>query len=165
MPVTLDVLQDHLTYTAWASKRLLDAASTLTSDELNRDFGTADRSVIGTLIHIYSADKVWLDRVLGKSPEGFTTLADPTLASLQTAGQAVHDAWSQWAGDLNPSSPETEVRYFDLKRREWRQPLWQIILHVVNHGTHHRAQVSGFLRSLGHTPPTTDLAFYHRKQY
>jgi uncharacterized damage-inducible protein DinB len=165
MPVTLDVLQDHLSYTAWASRRLLDAASNLTADELNRDFGTANSSVINTLIHIYSADKVWLDRVQGKSPESFTSRENPTVPSLHTAWLAVHEGWSRWAGALKPSSPETDISYFDLKRKEWRQPLWQIVLHVVNHGTHHRGQVSGFLRSLGHTPPGIDLVFYHRKQY
>jgi len=32
-------------------------------------------------------------------------------------------------------------------------PVWEIVLHVVNHGSHHRGQVSGFLRALGHAPP------------
>jgi uncharacterized damage-inducible protein DinB len=35
---------------------------------------------------------------------------------------------------------------------------------VVNHGTHHRGQVSGFLRVMGHTPPPLDLVFYYREQ-
>jgi uncharacterized damage-inducible protein DinB len=34
---------------------------------------------------------------------------------------------------------------------------------VVNHGTHHRGQVSGFLRSMGHTPPALDLIAYYRQ--
>ena len=41
---------------------------------------------------------------------------------------------------------------------------WQIVTHVVNHGTHHRGQVSGFLRTMGHTPPPLDLSFYYREQ-
>ena len=34
----------------------------------------------------------------------------------------------------------------DTKGRPWKQPLWQVVQHMVNHGTHHRGQVSGFLR-------------------
>ena len=56
------------------------------------------------------------------------------------------------------------LAYRDLKGRAYEQPLWQLILHVVNHGTHHRGQVSGFLRSLGHVPPPLDLVAYYRQQ-
>jgi uncharacterized damage-inducible protein DinB len=40
--------------------------------------------------------------------------------------------------------------------------LWKIVLHVVNHGTHHRGQASGFLRAMGHVPPPLDLIAYYR---
>ena len=38
------------------------------------------------------------------------------------------------------------------------------LYHVVNHGTHHRGQVSGFLRTLGRTPPVIDLAYFYRRR-
>jgi len=47
-------------------------------------------------------------------------------------------------------------------RLDQRTPLWQILLHVVNHATHHRGQVSGFLRAMGHTPPPLDLIAFYR---
>jgi uncharacterized damage-inducible protein DinB len=56
------------------------------------------------------------------------------------------------------------VAYKDMKGNPYSQPLWQLVLHVVNHGTHHRGQVSGFLRVMGHTPPPLDLVFYYREQ-
>jgi uncharacterized damage-inducible protein DinB len=37
------------------------------------------------------------------------------------------------------------------------------VLHVVNHGTHHRGQVAGFLRTMGHAPPALDLIAYYRE--
>jgi uncharacterized damage-inducible protein DinB len=55
-----------------------------------------------------------------------------------------------------------EVSYRDLKGNPWRTPLWQIVLHVVNHATHHRGQAAGFLRALGHAPPPLDLIAYYR---
>jgi len=56
----------------------------------------------------------------------------------------------------------TEISYSDMSGNPWKQPLWQLILHVVNHGTHHRGQVSGFLRAMGHVPPKLDLVNYYR---
>jgi uncharacterized damage-inducible protein DinB len=165
MPVTPDVLREHLAYTAWATKRLLDAASALNPEELTRDFSTADRSVLGTLVHIFGADRVWLTRVQGAPSTGIPGPDEQNLSFLQSAWPALHEQWFAWAAGLTAQAPATEITYRDLKGQEWRQPLWQIVLHVVNHATQHRGQVSGFIRSLGHTPPNIDLAFYCRKQY
>lgn len=155
------ILEGHLDYSAWASQRLVAAAATLGADELTRDFGTADRSVLGTLVHVYAADRVWLGRVEGRPP---ATFVDPEidmhLSVLQHEWPALIE---RWKGRLR-AEPDTArvVDYQDLKGNPYRTPLWQILLHLVNHGTHHRGQVSGFLRSMGHTPPPTDLIAYYR---
>src|SRR6476659_9062830 len=47
--VTPDALRDHIEYSAWASRRLVNAAARLSAEDLTRDFRTADRSVVGTL--------------------------------------------------------------------------------------------------------------------
>ena len=159
------VLQDHIGYTAWASARLLQAAKELGPEELERDFLTADKSVLGTLLHIYFADRLWLARIKGEPFPGMLTDEERTLAHLQTAWPELYERWREWAASLTGESPAREVTYRDLKQNQWKQPLWQIILHVVNHGSHHRGQVSGFMRSMGHTPPPLDLAAYHRGQH
>ena len=43
-------------------------------------------------------------------------------------------------------------------------PAWQIVMHVVNHGTLHRGQIVGMLRQLGVKPPSTDIVFYYYEQ-
>ena len=43
-------------------------------------------------------------------------------------------------------------------------PAWQIVMHVVNHGTLHRGQIVGMLRQLGVKPPATDIVFYYYEQ-
>lgn len=162
MPVSADTLRMHLDYTAWASNRLLEAASALSQDDLHRDFGTADKSVIGTLAHIYGGDRVWLARVRGDAP---TTLPGPEahdLAVLAPAWRDTLDGWKQWARQMSDDDFLPELSYRDLKGNAWRTPLWQIVLHVVNHATHHRGQAAGFLRSMGHKPPVLDLIAYHR---
>jgi uncharacterized damage-inducible protein DinB len=164
MSVTPQVLQDHIGYTAWASGRLVDAAAKLSPEELNRDFLTADKSVLGSLVHIYFADRLWLARIKGEPFPGLPTEAERTLIHLQTAWPELYARWRSWADSLTPESPLREVSYVDLKQNQHKQPLWQIVLHVVNHGTHHRGQVAGFLRSLGHIPPPIDMVFYHRGQ-
>jgi uncharacterized damage-inducible protein DinB len=165
MSVTADAIRTYIDYTAWATMLLLDAAAKLTPEELTRDFATADRSVVGTLAHIFAADRVWLARVLtGASHQTFITDADRDLAVLQHSWPALLNTWKSWAAGLTDEQVLASLTYKDLKGIERTQVLWKIIFHVVNHGTHHRGQVSGFLRSLGHVPPELDLIVYYRQQ-
>ncbi len=163
MTVNIGTLRMHLDYTTWASARLLEAAGTLSPEELARDFGTADKSVVGSLAHVYAADRIWMVRIEGKPPVPFITQEDRDLAVLNRDWPALLDAWKQWAAGLTDESLATMASYKDLKGNAYTTPYWQIILHVVNHGTHHRGQVSGFLRAMGHIPPPLDLMAYYRQ--
>jgi uncharacterized damage-inducible protein DinB len=161
MSVSAEALRTHLDYAIWASRRLLDAAGQLSDEELNRDFGTADRSVLGALTHVSRADRMWLARITCNPNPQFS--AETSLDELQIEWPALHERWKEWALGLTDQTALDEIVYQDLKGRTWKQPLWQLVLHVVNHGTHHRGQVSGFLRAMDHTPPQLDLVLYYRE--
>ena len=166
MAITADVLRDHLNYTAWASSRLVDAAGALNPQELMRDFGTADHNVLGTLVHVYAADRIWLSRIDGNPPARFIDPEqDMHLAVLRSEWPALSERWKQWAALLTEDSIQREISYNSTKGDAFVTPIWQIVLHVVNHGTHHRGQVSGFLRAMGHIPPFLDLAAYYREAH
>lgn len=155
-------LRSHVDYHRWASLRLLDAASSLPEVELNRDFATADRSVLGTLVHLYAADRTWLARLEKRTPPAFVTPEDHSFEVVQRAWPQLLTRWQQWAATLADETAGGLLDYHDLKGNAWRHPVWQLVLHVVNHGSHHRGQISGFLRSMGHTPPNVDLLRYIR---
>jgi uncharacterized damage-inducible protein DinB len=163
MPLSADALRDHIEYSSWASRRLVDAAAGLSPEELTRDFGSSEHSVIGTLAHVYAGDRVWLSRFDGSPFTVFISDADRDLAVLQRDWPALYDRWRAWARGLTDESALAVLDYRDLKGNPWRHPTWQVVLHVVNHGTHHRGQVSGFLRALGRTPPPIDLIAYYRE--
>lgn len=162
MPVSADALRSHLDYTAWATHRLLDAAAKLSPEELTRDFKTADKSVLDTLVHIYAADRIWLYRVRNEPRATFIDPEDRDLTLLQSEWPALLERWKLWLRDFTDADAARVIAYSDTKGRPYSQPAWQILLHVVNHGTHHRGQVSGFLRAMGQTPPPLDLIAYYR---
>ena len=63
---TIQVLFD---YNHWANVRVLDAVAKLTPEQFTKDLENSFRSVRGTLVHILSAEWVWLERWLGTSPK------------------------------------------------------------------------------------------------
>jgi uncharacterized damage-inducible protein DinB len=115
-------------------------------------------------VHIYAADRIWLGRIQGNPPARFidpeTDLHFPVL---ENDWPALHERWRQWSAALDGNSIEARIPYKDLKGNPYETPLWQIVLHVVNHATHHRGQVSGFLRAMGQHPPPLDLIAYYRQ--
>jgi uncharacterized damage-inducible protein DinB len=163
MSVSADFLRSYVDYSAWASLLLLRTAGELTPEELTRDFQTADHSVVGTLAHIYAGDRIWLARLSGAPVGPFITDDDRHMDVVEKEWPPLLERWKQWAAGLTDEQALAPVSYTDWRGRHWTQPVWQVVAHVVNHGTHHRGQVSGFLRSLGHTPPATDLHFYYRQ--
>lgn len=162
MSLSAEAIRIHVDYTAWASQRLLDVAATLSPEELTQDFKTADKSVLNTLAHVFAADRAWLGRLHGTPPGVFISDADRDLAVLQKEWPALHQQWKAWAASLTDEQARQDASYQDLKGNTWKQPIWQIVLHVVNHATHHRGQVAGFIRTMGHKPPPLDLVAFYR---
>jgi uncharacterized damage-inducible protein DinB len=157
------VLRNHIDFNIWASQRLLAAVDTLTPEQRERDFGTADRNVLGTLLHLYRSERTWLRRLRHDDSQQHQNLPlEESWDAVRTGWPAVHEQWRIWVGGLTESDAEQVLTYKDSKQQSWSDPVWQIALHVVNHSTHHRGQVMGFLRALGTAPPPLDLIFYTR---
>ena len=127
MPVSVAVLRTHIGYTAWTSRMLVEAAAGLSREELARDFGTADKSVLGTLVHIFAADRVWLARLKGEAPHTYVTDADYDMAVLQNDWPALHLRWKAWAGELTDEAVRADVSYADMSGHPWRQPLARLV--------------------------------------
>ena len=163
MFLSAEALRSHIGYTAWASGRLVEAAAGLTQEELTRDFGTADKSVLGTLVHVFGADRLWLARLKGEPANTYLTDADYRLTVLQNDWPALYQRWKAWADGVTDATANAELSYADMSGNPFRQQVGLLVFHVVNHGTHHRGQVSGFLRAMGHAPPKLDLSFYYRE--
>jgi uncharacterized damage-inducible protein DinB len=158
------LIRNHVEYTIWATDRLLNAAKELSPDERERDFGTATKSVQGTLAHVLQSERMWLRRIQEGSPDIPRSVAgDEQWDCLLERWPAIHEAWRDWAARLPDEEADTVIDYTDLKGNQQRQPALQILLHVVNHATHHRGQVSGFLRALGRTPPPLDFIAFARE--
>jgi uncharacterized damage-inducible protein DinB len=157
------ILRYQLDFTTWAADRVLAAADKLTAEELSQDFKTSDKSVLGTLTHCYRAERVWLKRLQSQKAD-FRVEGDDTLVALQRNWPPIQAGWADWARELTGEGAAAEFTYSDLKGNTWRQPIWTIVLHVVNHSTHHRGQAVGFIRTLGHTPPNVDLITFSRER-
>jgi uncharacterized damage-inducible protein DinB len=154
-----------LEFNYWARDRMFQAVGQLTPEQYTRDLGNSFKSVRDTLVHVYSAEWVWYTRWNGESPTT-PVPADryPDLASL-------HSAWIELEGQIRSfvdrQSESDAARVFEyrlMNGQPGRSPFWQMLQHVVNHGSYHRGQVTTMLRQLGAAPAkSTDLITFYRE--
>ncbi len=152
-------IQLHLRYSAWASRKLVEAVRAVPDAEFERPVGISHGSLLGTLAHIFWADWLWFTRVVEpvETPGG-------TREALETAWPQLQDKWVTWAELLTYAESNRVVEYTSiLDGKTARTPAWQIVMHVVNHATLHRGQVMGMLRQAGIAPPHTDLMNFYRE--
>lgn len=156
-------LVEHLRYHAWATRRALEMAQQLPAGEAARELNSSHGGVLGTLAHMFMADRMWWSRLQGK---GRSSLADPgeefTLESLSRDWPPLHEQYIRWAGDVPDEGWDRVLSFVTTTGVRHDMPVRRVILHLVNHGSTHRGQVIAMVRQLGGSPVTTDLMVYYR---
>lgn len=152
-------------YNRWANGVLYAAAHELTEDELNRSQGAFFGSMIGTLNHLLSADRIWMKRFTGagNAPTALDTILHPDLDGLEEARNAEDERIIAWVGGLSEEALANNFSYRPITKPEpVTQKLGSALSHFFNHQTHHRGQCHMILTSLGKPSLTLDLVWFQR---
>ena len=88
-----------------------------------------------------------------------------TFAALREHWRAQEAAFLAFVSGLTQQDLDRIIEYKTMKFGAYRNPLWQSMQHVVNHGTYHRGQVTTLLRQLGAQPILTDLMHFYRERF
>ena len=160
--ITVDTLRDLFDYNYWARDRQLEACAALTEEQFLRPMGNSFSSVRDTLAHLVAVEWVWLERWLGRSPtklDGGEYSAEtfPTLGTVRERWRTVEGNMRSYLSGLQDSALERPLSYTNFKGERWTYPLWQTLVHVVNHQTYHRGQITTLLRQLGTSAPAIDF--------
>lgn len=152
-------------YNAWANKRLYAAAAELTDAQYREDRGAFFKSVEGTLNHLLTTDRVWMQRITGEgtAPDRLDAILFADFSELRAARQAEDRRIVDHIDDLDDAAFAGVIRYRRVSTPEmFEQPLVPALAHLFNHQTHHRGQVHAVLTALTGWGPELDLLFYQR---
>jgi uncharacterized damage-inducible protein DinB len=152
-------------YNSWANGRVLEACSALNEEQFMRDLKSSFSSARDTLVHLWSAEWIWLERWHGRAPTAFPKASDyPDIESVRSRWTTIDRDLLDFVASLTLEDLNRVISYKRMSGEAYSQPLWQLLQHVANHSTYHRGQVAGMLRQLGATPLSTDLALFFREQ-
>lgn len=147
-------------YNQWMNDKLYDVCAGIPDQERKKDLGAFFKSIHGTLNHLLYGDKAWIGRFLAK-PFTVTVIGEDLhqdFDKLRTDRRAVDQEILDWSRKLRPQWLDAPFEYtsnVDGKTRVL--PTWVLVMHMFNHQTHHRGQVTTLIKQLGHEPGITDL--------
>ena len=144
-----------LDYNTWANRHLL--ACLLGGKVIN------NRTFL-LFNHLLTAEEVWLCRVK-EVPAPVQRLWElHPAASLQQMVEENSQAWYAYLQNCSDQELLREITYQNTKGESFTTRLDDIITHLVNHGTHHRAQIGSLLQQEKVQPPASDYIVYLREK-
>ncbi len=159
----IDLLKRLHQHRAWVNGNLLTAAGGLTDEQLKSAFQIGQGSIWKSLLHLYAAECVWLETLLGNeefltpgdlpgklpgNQQGQGAIAD--LAELRLKWTELEKRWTAYVANLSPAALE-EVIYRKSVALGVRLGVRRsdALLHVCTHAQYTVAQVVNMLRHLG----------------
>lgn len=137
-------------YDRWASGRVLDAAIGVDAATWSEPNAIGDRGLGGILVHALGAHQRWRHGLSGAdgprpAPEDEPLPGVEALRAAWETEWVALDRWLETLDDAAMLATDDDV------------PYWQMLAHVVNHGTQHRAEAAALLTTAGHSPGDLDM--------
>jgi uncharacterized damage-inducible protein DinB len=174
--IPVETLRELYDYDSWARDRQLKACAALSPEQFLRPMGSSFSSLRDTLAHLLAAQWIWHERWRGRSWRTMPGVAEglpleemrrrwneqfPTPGSLAERWRPLERDIHGFLMGLSDQDLAREIRYLNVLGEAWSYPLWRVMIHLVNHQTYHRGQVTTLLRQLGATAPATDFLVAH----
>ena len=113
------------------------------------------------LSHVLNAQIAWLSRLQGKAIS-IGVWDQYEKEALERFLEENNKEWQAYLAGLDEENLKKGITYRTFKGEEFTNTIEDILYQVLNHATHHRAQISTLLRQQDITPPPTDYIFYLR---
>jgi uncharacterized damage-inducible protein DinB len=154
-------------YNAWANQRLFQRAKRLSRVQLTAPCELSRGSILSTLIHVLDTQWYWRSACqAGAFPSKELTERDfPDMATLRMRWLEDDAQLATYVQSLDAARLSAQVEYSWPRARPRHKTRWHILMHIVNHGTHHRSEIGRYLATLGHSPGDLDfILFIARRQ-
>jgi uncharacterized damage-inducible protein DinB len=159
--LTADYVRYVYEYGYWARDRILRQVSRLDHRAYIADAKLDYGSIRGTLVHCLEREGTWLARWEGRPDQPLGEEELPTFEALRGAWSREEVKMRAFLQRLSDPTLLEVVEYGStLSGRRYAVALWQMMAHLVNHGTQHRSEVALALTRLGHSPGDLDLIVY-----
>ncbi|QBA65520.1 DinB family protein [Muriicola soli] len=137
-------------YNFFSNKQLIEAC---------RNLEEVPKESIRLFSHILNAHQIWNARIIGAQPD-FGVWDEHPLESWED----IHYENQRNTFEIITNSDDYEARidYQNSEGRLFTNTIQDMLFHIINHSTHHRAQILANFRAKGLEPVSLDYVFYKR---
>lgn len=163
---SLKLVRAFYDYNEWADGHVLAAAGGLSAEDFSRETGTSFGSVETNLAHVVAAQVIWLSRwKTGVNPKPVLDVQDVHgYDVIRDAFDESHAELREYVDGLTDEAVGGNMVYRDSSGSQFDRPLWHLMVHLVNHGTHHRAETAMALTAMGCEPRPLDYSFFESER-
>lgn len=150
-------------YHCWANGRMMDHLLTMPNEVFHKEIDLGFKSIAEVIGHLASADEVWLNRLRGVSTLSF--VPKPFADAIEASGflTELELQFRDFLATIKDS--ESVIHYKNTAGQQFHNTIFEILQHVVNHGTYHRGNMTTMLRALGYKGIQTDyIAFLRTRE-
>ena len=158
------ILIQYTTYNFWANEKLLNIISELDESVLNKEIVSSFPSLSKTLMHLWDAETIWLKRLKGESLDDWPSKTfSGNIFDIRNGILSLDKSFIEYVESLDEERLIENFNYKNIEGKPFTNPIWQSILHCMNHSTYHRGQLVTMLRQCDYKNiPATDFIAYCR---
>lgn len=160
-----ETLLQYAGFNVWANRRLIDTMLKLEPAQLEQEIVSSFSSIKNTVLHSWSAEHIWLQRLLlTEHPVWMETAFQGSFEEACAGWQQTSSEIQKFVGQqFNDAAFDHVLQYYSLKKQAFKSKVSEVLVHVFNHSTYHRGQLVTILRQAGCTQiPSTDFIVYTR---
>jgi len=160
--IAKEILVSFLEYNYWANEHVLQQVEQLTPDQLRDKTKISHGTAFDLVRHMLDTEWSWRLFARGEAGQKYLWEVEdiPDLPAIRLVWMAERVRMLDYVRSLSEAELE---RVADYGTAQGGQPhyskVWQILLHVVNHSTHHRSELGRFLEDCGHPINEQDVDF------
>ena len=161
-----DLLQQFAAYNIWANAKIMDVILALPEEKQVTEVPSSFNSLYKTILHMWDAESAWWQRMklqerIVAPSENFNGTTKDVINGLMLQS----NQWLDWISSASDIALDHVFQYQNSKKEQFKQPIYQMVLHIFNHGTYHRGQLINMLRQLGvEKLPQTDFIVFSRNK-
>ena len=152
-------------YNLWANELLLTLIEKKISNaKLDNEIVSSFPSLRKTVYHLWDAEFIWIKRLKGESLNDWPSKSfSGTFSEAKEKILARDKQFIHFIEDLDDEQLSLPFTYQNIEGKSFTNPVWESVLHCMNHSTYHRGQIVTMLRQLEVAEiPATDYIAYSR---
>lgn len=116
-----------------------------------------DEKTVGLINHTLNAQQIWNSRILGE--KAFQVWQ---INPLENLNEINLQNYQKSIEIIKNSDLDRIVEYQNSKGEKFKNSIFEILFHAINHSTYHRGQINTLLKQNVIKPILTDYIFYKR---